>query len=695
MKTMIKKKFMILLSLIISLTLVSPLKIYGENTIASYEDLSRLAGERANFLVEAYQTTSIQYALIHNGEIKISGNSGVYSRSEDIPLSPETMYGIGSLSKTYTSTAILRLVDKGYIDLDESVTTYLPNFTMEDERYKDITVRMLLNHSSGLMGSTFRNAFLFDDNDSYARDNLLENLSKQRLKSDPGSFSVYCNDGFTLAELIVEEVSGLTFTEFMEEEFFKPLGLKNTKTPESNFDRSRLAKTYFPLVEGPLPIDSVNVIGTGGIYSTAEDVVNFFEIYMNNPSEGKKDFITRELAEKSFEREYLKGMWPSEHDNILGFGLGWDSVDLFPFNQNMVQAVAKGGDTVQFHSNLILLPEQNMAMAVLSSGGVSIYNQTFASEILLEALKLEGYIEDIKVEGVNIPAIASEMPKEVKEFSGFYASITMIQKIDISSDGLLTRTIPSIPELPPQEFVYTQEGIFAALDGSGSLSFVEEENGNIYLSTFGYASLPGLGQIASMEYSGQKIEPFNLEGEIQEQWDARNGKNYYIINEKYSSQTYLLALPKATIELNEEMPGYMSNLKIIDGYFAKTTLEIPGTAGRDLSDFKIYQEGGREFIKSGASILISEDHIETLYTGGQAHTTILEDGYARWYRVGADGQGRTIVVDIPENSSFAIYDQGVCHNFSWVTGENTVKLNEGSLIVFIGDIGSKFNIVYK
>ena len=107
---------------------------------------------------------------------------------------------------------------------DISVTAYLPDFTMADGRYTDITVRMLLNHSSGLPGSTIANGFLLNDPDTLAADTLLEELSSQTLKADPGAFSVYCNDGFTLAELVVEAVSGLDFMDYVDEQYPGPSG---------------------------------------------------------------------------------------------------------------------------------------------------------------------------------------------------------------------------------------------------------------------------------------------------------------------------------------------------------------------------------------------------------------------------------------------------------------------------------------
>ena len=140
----------------------------------------------------------------------------------------------------------MKLVDEGKVDLDASVTRYIPEFKMKDERYKRITPRMLLNHSSGLQGSTLNNAFLFKDNDVYAHDILLQQLSNQNLKADPGAFSVYCNDGFTLAEILVERVSGMSFTEFLHQKFTEPLKLNHTITSQDKWEDEKRAGQYSP-----------------------------------------------------------------------------------------------------------------------------------------------------------------------------------------------------------------------------------------------------------------------------------------------------------------------------------------------------------------------------------------------------------------------------------------------------------------
>lgn len=123
--------------------------------VGTYDGVIKQANTKANLLTSMYGSTSVQYAIIDEGKIIVSGTAGVYHKENSISLTKEHMYGVGSISKTFTAAAIMQLVEKGKLELDAPVVKYLPKFKMADDRYKKITVRMLLNHSSGLMGSSF------------------------------------------------------------------------------------------------------------------------------------------------------------------------------------------------------------------------------------------------------------------------------------------------------------------------------------------------------------------------------------------------------------------------------------------------------------------------------------------------------------------------------------------------------------
>ena len=138
---------------------------------------------------------------------------------------PSDLFCLGSVSKIYCAAAIMVLVDRGLVDLDTPVCNYLPRFHMADERYKKITVRMALNHSSGLPGTCIRYGFTRETiPQERLEDCFYDYFAHSKLKAEPGTISVYCNDGFTLAELIVKEVSGLTLAEFVRENILSKIG---------------------------------------------------------------------------------------------------------------------------------------------------------------------------------------------------------------------------------------------------------------------------------------------------------------------------------------------------------------------------------------------------------------------------------------------------------------------------------------
>ena len=230
-----KRGSALLLALMLSLSL--SVSAMAEETVASLEETAQSAAQGALTYGGA---DSVQYALWQDGKVVLTGSCGSYSRTENRALTDDILYGIGSVSKIYTTVAVMQLAEAGRVSLDAPVTRYLKDFKMADERYRQITVRMLLNHSSGLMGSHFENAMLFGDADPVAADSLLEQLSTQRLKADPGAYSVYCNDGFTLAELVVEAVTGMEFMDYVRTRILKPAGLENTFAPGDTFDTGRL-----------------------------------------------------------------------------------------------------------------------------------------------------------------------------------------------------------------------------------------------------------------------------------------------------------------------------------------------------------------------------------------------------------------------------------------------------------------------
>ncbi|MBT2216841.1 serine hydrolase [Virgibacillus dakarensis] len=651
------------------------------------DNIKERAHSMASELVSKYDVSGIQYAINDNGSITLSDSAGVYDKATNTPVTKETMFGIGSVSKLYVTAATMMLVDANKVDLDKPLTTYIKDFTMADERYKEITPRMLMNHSSGLYGTHYGNSMLFNDNDTKNHDELLVRLQSSRLKSKPGEYSVYCNDGFQLLEILVERVSGLSYTKFLETYISNPLNLSSTKTPLDNFDRQRLAKTYFPTIDKALPVENANVIGAGGLYSTAEELSTFSEVLTGK----RADILSKKSAKAMQNPEYKKGVWVSDESNNTNYGLGWDAVSLAPFNDYGITALSKGGDTIMYHADLIAIPEYNISIAVLSSGGSSIYDTIFASNVLLEYLKEKGIIKDILPKKTFEPSKQVEMPSDLLSYSGLYGTVDSTINIDMNNGAI------KLPELegliPAQKYVYTGNGKFKNSDGSAVVSFDKQTNGKTYLKLKAYLDFPGIGQMDMVTYEYQKLDVNPLNDTTKQVWENRNGKKYYGLDEKITSIFYLdpsVIIRNISVDLDH---GYANGTKIIDENKAVNAVEIPIMAGRDVFDLNFYKLQQEEYLEIDGFSYISEDAIKPISGKKMSTSTIKPDGHARWYKIDEQSANQKMTVDAPKSGGFAVYDkEGTIVNFSRASDKNSVVLPADGLIVFGGNVGDVFKI---
>lgn len=658
---------------------------------AADEDVKTFADKKAQTVLST-GAVSVRYALLDDGEITLSGSAGVFDKSQNRALDNSALYGAGSVSKLFVTAAVLKLAQEKKLDLDAPVTDYIPNFTMADERYRKITPRMLLNHSSGLLGSSMTDMFLYNDSDTFAHDHLLETLKTQRLKAEPGAYSVYCNDGFTLAELLVERVSGVSFTSYIRHAFLNPLEMTNTYTPLDSFDHTNLARVYVKGYEGALPYDTVNTIGTGGIYTTPEDLCQFAKLFT-----GGSDILDEKSLEAMSAPEYEKGLWHTESDSsIVSYGLGWDSVGASPFDRYGIKAIVKGGDTLQYSTALVVLPKEGMAAAVTSSGGSSLTNQLLATELLLNQLEHKGLITGrAPDEKFDVTDSKLLLPAGIKKLAGIYISSLGVMKTEITEDNVLKITQPMYPSLPAQEYAYMGNGNFISQDRLVKVRLETAKNGKAYLYMSQYLTTPGFSQIQVSQYIGQRAEENKIPEDVSAVWKERGKKLYMMENQKYSSQFYLLGNVFSTLPQIDALPGYVMNQKITDRDHAIGFAQIPLMAGRDTLDMQFINEDGKEYLITNGMRLTSSDNLSPIYTGPGASVTIQDTGYARWYLVGG-AAGKSMTVTVPDKAAFVVYDKNAsCVFHSLVMDGNTATLPEGGYLVFIGSPKSIFRLAIR
>ena len=597
----------------------------------------------------------------------------------------DTLYAVGSVSKMFVTAAAMQLSDQGKLDLDAPVTEYLPEFTMQDSRYRKITPRMLMNHTSGLMGSYYSNSMLFADISAENHDDLLKHLSRERLKADPGAFGAYCNDGFNVLELIVERISGESFTDYVEQHIAKPLGMKQTgthwnafETPEQAVNRSQGA-VY--------PFEYCMTIGDGGILSTAAEIARFGSAFFAGNTDLLSDSAKQEMQTCITEDKYEDG-----------FGLGWDSVSEPDYDAAGVTVLSKGGDMSYQHAELLVAPDQEISISVLTSGGGSNTNKMFAKKLLDLALAEKGV--SVTHEMPEIPQMLSEVPEQYLQYEGLYAHSGLMQVSFPNRKYMEVRSLERQNSI--QRFLYTDSGAFIGVEGNPEtgkttvpdsvelISFTERD-GCVYMCLDYSEDMGAFGVEKSSGYYAQKIEEQPVSAAVQKAWEQRDGKRYYVINERYSGCMYEQEPTK--LQLYPDAKGYVSGRRIVDETHAEAILHVPSSTSRDQSDLVIRQENGAEILEvTDMGIqMIAEDAIPDL--PADLTEVKLTTGAASWYNI-TGSASRNVTLDIPEHCAVYLYDDygKILYSSFMKNYGNSVYLPEKCKIVFVGETGKTIGI---
>ena len=207
---------------------------------------------------------------------------GLASKRFKVPNKIDTKFNIGSINKMFTSVAILQLLEKGKLALDDPIGTYLPDFPKEVAG--KITIRHLLQHRSGWGHYWEHETYLETWVDLRTIDDYMEFIKDTPLDFEPGTGEQYSNTGFVVLGAIIEKVSGQSYYDYVREEIFEPTGMKNTDSYEMDDPVENLAIGYTNMSPyGPeegyqrenIFMHSVKGTSAGGGYSTAEDMLKF------------------------------------------------------------------------------------------------------------------------------------------------------------------------------------------------------------------------------------------------------------------------------------------------------------------------------------------------------------------------------------------------------------------------------------
>jgi CubicO group peptidase (beta-lactamase class C family) len=252
-------------------------------------------------------------AITHGDEVVYVRGYGHDSSGE--PVSERTLFRIASLSKSFTSLAVMQLVDEGLVALDDTVASHLEEFHTADPRGADITVRQILDQTSGLADREIHD---FSRPQPAGLAEATASLSEARLVAAPGSQWNYHNPNYHLAARLVEVVSGESFDDYLRHHVFEPIGMSSSASTTFDDDPVEGLGDGHVMAYGrafALPGPHILAAGAGGVVSNASDMARWLIIHSN---QGRTEDGTRLVSKEGLE-ELHSASAPG------GYALGWDT----------------------------------------------------------------------------------------------------------------------------------------------------------------------------------------------------------------------------------------------------------------------------------------------------------------------------------------------------------------------------------
>src|SRR5690625_1270448 len=442
---------------------------------------------QAKQLIEKEQIPGVSLALNEDGARVYEQGFGYRHVERQLPVTPDTVFGIASMSKSFTCVAIMQLQEAGKLSVHDPVIKYLPNFRLPNQTYaKQITIHHLMTHTSGLpplKTHVFARKRSIDqdpaaedyglnlvDNEGDAIDTFEELIdylasADYELLGKPGTEYSYANDTYGLLGIIIEVVSGQTYESYLKEHIFQPCGMDNSFVLLDELDYyENITELYVKkqtenestVYAAPLWWDAPAMRAAGYIKSTVNDVSKYLQSFITDNTERKI------LSDESIQ-EIFKPHVEYEPGKFYGYGFR-----VTPNYLDGCTLIDHGGGLKAVSSMMCLIPEKEFTGVVLTN-----LADVPADKLLLGAVH-ERFDQPFDFSPINYKMI--NVPREVLEkVQGTYASGEGMKVIFvIDSEQLAIQMKGKLEHLK-----YIGDLMFIRPDGGRIIRFIEDENGAI------------------------------------------------------------------------------------------------------------------------------------------------------------------------------------------------------------------------
>ncbi|MEM1249484.1 MAG: serine hydrolase domain-containing protein [Acidobacteriota bacterium] len=324
--------------------------------------------------LERDQIDGAVVTVVRGDETLFETGYGFADRVEGRPASAETPFRSGSVSKLFTAISMLQLVERGLVSLDDDINTHLRRATVETP-LGTTTIRHLLTHSAGFE-EKFRGSLVTNPQSERATPEDVRRFAHRQVRT-PGSVTSYSNHGMGTAGVIVEDVSGMTFGDYVAAHVFEPLGMKDASVEFPGKLASDIAREHDVLPDGslqqrPLLYKAPYYLGSGGFFYSARDMASFLRaVLQRSPA----------LLSSSSWHEALTLQKASGEGLLGGIGLGFWIYELAAEDSTRPTIAGHGGSTEGFESRLFLFPDERIGLffAVVDSNPPPQGEPTFST----------------------------------------------------------------------------------------------------------------------------------------------------------------------------------------------------------------------------------------------------------------------------------------------------------------------------
>jgi CubicO group peptidase (beta-lactamase class C family) len=303
----------------------------------------------------------LSVAVARNGELVWSEAFGWSDLSSDVPATPSTLYPVGSISKSLTSVAVGKLYERGLLDLDVPIQTYLPDFP---EKQWPITTGQLMGHIAGVIrGSTTSEILRYEHCENAHA--AIAPVAEDTLLFEPGTEWRYSNYGYVLVGAVVEAAAGEPFLEFMDREVFTPAGMHQTVPDlgdEGEHESVKYDRAAFGSLRRMQAVDMSCPMAAGGFLSTSTELVQFGYAMLD------RELLHPATVDLFWTPQRLKSGAPTTY----GYGWGIENVALGDDQEASTPMIGHGGSVPGGQGYLAIFPGEDMVVSVMSNSSADV-----------------------------------------------------------------------------------------------------------------------------------------------------------------------------------------------------------------------------------------------------------------------------------------------------------------------------------